>query len=395
MNILLILILNCFLANGINEGSKKTKSYKQETSSRIVNARATSVYVSNNNVYIVGYQHSEDKKTVAKLWKNGTEYDLTDGTNDAFALSVFVSGNDVYVVGYENSDSHFFRPTAGLIVKSFVAKLWKNGIAQNLSNKDVKYSMARSVFVSGDDVYVAGMEVEPNEKDSLFTVARLWKNGVVQNLSDNCMGIARSVFVSGNDVYVAGSGKYECSPNAKSYVARLWKNGIAQNLSDGAKMTWAHSVYVFNDDTYVAGIEYPESDLNKETPVLWKNGIVQYMNIANITSNTGCDNVTGSANSICVSESGDVYVVGFINCGNIYSVLWKNGIAQLINQDGTFQMIEELARNNSVFVSGEDVYITGSEHGVKIAAIWKNNILQELTEYHPDEIMIIRQQLSE
>lgn len=378
-----------FMVGGgeIIEISKKTESQEQVPSSRMANARTTSVYVSGNDVYVVGYQHSEESKTVAKLWKNGIEQDISDGSSHAFALSVFVSGNDVYVAGYEHSGSTF-EIAPNKVLPSCVAVLWKNGVAQKLSNKKTKYAIASSVFVSGNDVYVASTESYPNKQDTFFSVAKLWKNGVVQNLSGGCSSGARSVFVSGNDVYVAGT----TSPsNSNSSIAVLWKNGVAQNLGNETKMSFAYSGYISGDDIYVAGVEYQPHG-NKRTPVLWKNGNAQYMELGGIISNIGCNDVTGSANSICVSDSGDVYATGFVECNRgIFSVLWKNGIAQKLNQDGTFQMVEELIRYNSVFVSGEDVYVTGSVDGVRNAAIWKNGILQELTDNPPidyDKIII-------
>ncbi|HJS56147.1 MAG TPA: hypothetical protein VJ765_16460, partial [Chitinophagaceae bacterium] len=60
-----------------------------------------------------------------------------------------------------------------------VAKLWKNGVSQNLSNGQYD-AVARSVFVFGTDVYVAGWEINTSGN----SVAKLWKNGVAQNLSD-------------------------------------------------------------------------------------------------------------------------------------------------------------------------------------------------------------------
>jgi hypothetical protein len=62
------------------------------------------------------------------LWKNGVAQELTEGNGYATnsnAYSVFVSGNDVYVAGFDNS-----------------ARLWKNGVAQELNGYQ-----ALSVFV--------------------------------------------------------------------------------------------------------------------------------------------------------------------------------------------------------------------------------------------------------
>lgn len=50
------------------------------------------------SVYIAGYV-SNGMNEIAALWKDGVVTRLTDGSQDASASSVFVSGNDVYVAG--------------------------------------------------------------------------------------------------------------------------------------------------------------------------------------------------------------------------------------------------------------------------------------------------------
>ena len=67
------------------------------------------------DVYAAGYQKIGVKK-VATLWKNGQATLLSTGQINEYANSVFVSGNDVYVAGYE--DNGIVKP---------IAKYWKNG----------------------------------------------------------------------------------------------------------------------------------------------------------------------------------------------------------------------------------------------------------------------------
>ena len=128
------------------------------------------MYVSGNDVYVVGYQHFENSKTVAKLWKNGVAQNLSYGCRGS-ASSVFVSGNDVYVVGFVECSKGIF------------SVLWKNGIAQKL-NQDGTIQMVgeliryNSVFVSGEDVYVAGSENNVRN-------AAIWENNILQVLIEN------------------------------------------------------------------------------------------------------------------------------------------------------------------------------------------------------------------
>jgi hypothetical protein len=81
------------------------------------------------NVYVTGYE-SNGTTFIAKLWKNGAATNLSDGINNTVALSVYVHQNDVYVSGYES----------GALT---IAKLWKNGAATNLLDG----TRATSVYV--------------------------------------------------------------------------------------------------------------------------------------------------------------------------------------------------------------------------------------------------------
>ncbi|MDR1840940.1 MAG: hypothetical protein LBQ86_03345, partial [Holophagales bacterium] len=97
-------------------------------------------------------------------------------------------------------------PTPVVYVAGFTSppptQLWVNGVPQSLSLSDgITDAHANSVFVSGNDMYVAGNEHD----DGLRDYATLWVNGVRQRLSDSYGSFANSVFVSGGNVYVAGN----------------------------------------------------------------------------------------------------------------------------------------------------------------------------------------------
>ena len=319
------------------------------------------------NVYVAG-----DVNGAATLWKNGVAHNLTDGTRMAKAHSVFVSGRDVYVVGYEASGQEYIKEG---VVSTYtsnrnVAKLWKNGVAQNLT--DGTYDAeAYSVFVSGSNVYVAGFEASGQEYQLYgkhnHSVAKLWKNGVAQNFNDGTYSAwAISVFVSGSDVYVAGE-------DDTGGFAVLWKNGVKQNLADVIfPGTWVSPVFVSGKDVYVAGHETDWTGGNNVVAVLWKNGVKQ--NLTEITNT--------SATSVFVLGS-DVYVAGtvgkFINAKHVTNaVLWKNGVMQ--NLTG-ITFLDTWA--HSVFVSGKDVYVLGEEFAPftgTVVILWKNGVRQNLTD---------------
>ena len=185
---------------------------------------ASSVYVSGGDVYVAGFElplepvscgtcvQIRSGMAIAVLWKNGQLQYLTDGIHNAWANSVFVAGNDVYVAGFEGNN----------------ARLWKNGEVQNLESgtSDAPFNTANSVFVSGKDVYAAGNKV--------------WKNGKVL-YEGGSNYYFESIFVSGRDVYVVGR---ETDFGGGTDIAKLWRNGVIQDISYGSTMSYANSVFV-------------------------------------------------------------------------------------------------------------------------------------------------------
>ncbi|MDR0574477.1 MAG: InlB B-repeat-containing protein [Tannerella sp.] len=195
----------------------------------------------NGDIYVTGYEISTNEYNNyyhrSVLWKNAKLQPVLSNSNmsqNAVARSVFVSDNDVYIVG-----------NYGYYVDDGI---WKNGLFELLERPqgDIARLKASSVFVSGDDVYVAGAAYYYGKYYSV-PKAVLWKNNVPAVLGTGEAGSELySVFVSGNDVYVAGHGG-------------LWKNNdlmFDERVND---------VCVYNEDVYASGDED-----------LWINGVKQY-----------------------------------------------------------------------------------------------------------------------
>lgn len=253
---------------------------------------ANSVFVTDTDVFVAGRAGSG---IGAAVWKNGIVQDLAPGAVwFTEAISVFVYNDDVYVVGDVWSFSK----------QNWIAKLWINGRGQYLSC-GARSTFASSVFVSEGNVYVAGFEIpDPN---SGIAISKLWINGQAQRLTDGRVNSwASSVFVSDQDVYVVGF---------EGFSARLWKNGRVQYLENGSD---AVSVFIYNGDVYVAGYDWCSQRMK-----VWKNGNVLY-------SHSGRFYVT----SIFVSDN-NVYVAAnattFQNTGISTAKLWRNGVLQDIS----------------------------------------------------------------
>jgi len=299
----------------------------------------------------------------AVLWKNGVAHYLTDGKRNAEALSVFVYRNNVYAVGYENSGQIGGQIGGDQTVYYTVAKLWKNGVAQNLTD-GTRYAEAYSVFVAGGDVYVAGFEnsgqmAKLPSWDVYYypSVAKLWKNGKSLELTDGTFNAkALSVYVDGKDVYAVGFEERDGS-GLNRFVAKLWKNGNVINLSSSQGLgSHASSVFVSDGDVYVAGSEGRDA-------IIWVNESAQ-----KLTENTYYYSHS-NVNSFYLSGK-DIYAVGNHHGRQSSSAqFWKNGVEQPLDANYLFY---------SVYVSiGGDIYIAGKL--VLNAVLWINGEIQYLT----------------
>jgi hypothetical protein len=253
-------------------------------------ANASSVYVSNNDVFISGYQGGTNGG--GSVWKNGISTNFPAYTT--YANSIFVSGNDVYVAGAEGGIGSLVKP-----------KVWKNNVGTTLSNIGQQDSYANSVFVVGNDVYVAGWI----DKTAVF-----WKNGLMTVLSNgtSIASYANSIYVAGTNVYVAGE---ERNVSANT-IAKVWKNGVGISLTNAATSASAKAIFVIDTDVYVAGIE--KNAAGFYVAKVWKNGIA--------TSLT--NGLTDAYTTGIFVKGADVYVSGkeINSSGAPVAKFWKNGL---------------------------------------------------------------------
>lgn len=208
---------------------------------------ANAVYVYNGNIFIAGVEivSTDTWQYQPVLWRNGVRIVLDGHDIDTFqADDIIVNDDDVYVVGTAsvNDVPH--------------AVLWKNGVKTALTNQ-VNYSRAYSVAISGNDIYVAGIQ---------NGTATLWKNGVASPLS---VGTSSSIslYVSGNDIYTTGNS----SGLIGSYGQYSKNSAPPVTLSPKSNFSLATSIFVSATDVYVGGYIKDETS-QKIAAVYWKNG---------------------------------------------------------------------------------------------------------------------------
>lgn len=298
-----------------------------------INGSNFSPVPSENIVTIGGEQAKVESSTsttitvlVPKLKEGNLPVVVTSNYGKAGGFS-FTYTYNVYVAGYEIQKGTFLQ----------IAKYWVNGKETLLSNVpgNLNNSKAYSIFVSGNDVYVAGTNFN----------AVYWKNDTLVTL-DNAYSSAYSIYVQGKDVYAAGEELI-----STGFIAKYWKNGVATNLTGKYENAIAKSIYVTdNGDVYIAGQEV----YGNPAAVYWKNGV-----IANLTDGS----IPATANAIYVNGNG-AYVVGNISTQAVY---WKNNVPVYVT-DGTWS-----ATINALCIVGNKLYLAGyqrSNSGYDVARYW-------------------------
>lgn len=171
----------------------------------------------------------------------------------------------------------------------------------------------------------------------------------------------------GNDVeFTTASPKlYVCGTEWNSAEAmqraKLWVNGTGTFLGDNIE-SFAQSMTVTDaGDVYVAG----SVKSSNWRAVYWKNGTVNYITITN-------GSTYAVANAISVVGS-DVYTAGYETnaSGKLVAKYWKNGTAFSLS-DGT-----QNADARAIYINGSDVHVAGYEYdamGIMYPVYWKNGI---------------------
>ena len=300
-------------------------------------------------VYIAG-GYATSGVEIPFYYENGIRTDLG---NNGRARSIFVSGTDVYVAGNNNGYPCY----------------WKNGVKIDLptigSGGD-----ANSILVYGTDVYVAGNVYVAgiNHDDPYYPC--YWKNGarIDLNLTDLYYGgIANSIFVSGTDIYVGGEAYFSRGSDDYSWGC-YWKNGVMTDLWE-FQLGGIKSFFVSGADLYIlystgfSGVIDLLTGVNNFYQIYsiycFKNGVINNLPIVN--------SIRGNASSIFVSGT-DVYLSGNYAGGPCY---WKNGARTDLSTVGSG------GSTSSIFVYGTDVYVAGRNNGYP--CYWKNGVRRDFS----------------
>lgn len=225
------------------------------------NSSAVDVVYSNGEVYACGFD-SPGFDRRALWWKGEEKVELTDGSTDALAYCIAADGDDVYVGGYIQSAENS---------KAGSAVIWKNGVAQNLTEGDILAKVNRIVIANGH-VYAAGAYRGP--EDASWRGA-MWTDGEL-NLFTEAVGVE----VYGLHVNEDGSWIVHgnMTTEDRQIVACNWhSDGTVDVLSPEIYTCQGAGLLVLDKDVYSLGNSTGyDDDFNLiGQGYLWKNGELQ------------------------------------------------------------------------------------------------------------------------
>jgi hypothetical protein len=266
-------------------------------------AACTSAYAmagSGTDTYVAG----PTSANVPTYWKNGVAVQLS--SQQGYTFSIAVSGADVYCLGLNTFNNVYY--------------VWKNGTSTPLKTTSlnsvggagISYYLNNDLAVSNNgDTYVAGAQYLGN---STILKATYWKNGTPVDLTDGIhsgSAVALAIYVSGTDVYVAGIEEIRDNNNGiVNRAPRLWKNGVSVSLNTPANSIFnsVSSILVTGTDIYIGG-QYNGAG------AVWKNGTM-----ISTAAYARAENVS----SIFLYNNTDLYITGASSSsGN--NCYWKNG----------------------------------------------------------------------
>lgn len=305
--------------------------------------KAPDVIKTEVDVYTAGYTTLPNStRTVATIWKNGVAQTLSNASSEA--ISIAVQGNDVYAVGRSRA-----------INGKYVATYWKNGVEKKLTDS-VDESYASGIAITSNDVYIIG---NTNNYYAVPTQPLFWKNGINQTFNyTGTNATLNAITTYGNDVHIVGT-----STNQSGIKATYWKNGTQTVLAGPGRV--AHDITVQNNDVHIAGGR-PWPAMNMYLPIYWKNGI---------PSQPGDTTKMPVLYTLSV-ENGNLYLGGVTEelapQSKAIATYWKNGNMVKVSDGSVDSDVYSMAVNN------DDVYI-GGESPIDRAVYWKNKELIPLS----------------
>jgi hypothetical protein len=293
---------------------------------------ANSVCFYQNNFYVTGYFYDfSAKKGIPCCWISKTQpntagiqwsrIDLDGGVNYGKATSIYISNNTIYIAGYHDGSPDTGTPCYWTIPSLGTGNPTRTDLPTITLNSKPAAGKATSIYVSGGTVYTVGYYYSGMGPALYFPC--YWV-GTNRNDLDLAEGRANSIYVSGNSIYIAGYCLAACS-NGYTKGACYWTIAGDGSSKPSRTIVWdedcseiaeALSIYVSSGAVYTAGY-YTNGPIS--LPCYWTN-----------TNKTLLSSINGVATGIYVNGN-TVYTAGYINVTPCY---WKDITENDLNLPG-------------------------------------------------------------
>lgn len=223
------------------------------TLSAMGNATASEMLIKGNDIYICGYE-TVAGKTVAVYWKNGTKYQLTDGSSSVKAVTLAMNIDGVLFFG---GHEYIGNDAAG--------KIWSDTYGTTTHNDGEGNCFVNSLSIPNHSIYASGSYQNPN-----YIVAYWEDDAPAVSLTDGTINASayRIQVVTNedntNDIYLVGFQLID-----GIYNVTLWKNGTPTKINDGiaSGIAVGYDLFVDEEDVYIG---FNENNIPKYS----KNNII-------------------------------------------------------------------------------------------------------------------------
>ncbi len=211
-------------------------------------AKATSIFIEKNDIYISGYEFDSLGNSKAVYWKNGVRTALGNAESNSKANVIFVKDNELYVAG--SQDSH--------------AAYWKENVLYTLDYGRYASEVFDLKIINDTSVVTVGSKDTVNR--SVYPVC--WKNFSRTDLANHIReGEAHSILIKNDDILFFG---FQSHPSTQLTKACYWKQGTVTFLDDKPLRSYCYDAYLDGDDWYACGSEGKNNEYS--TAVYWQNG---------------------------------------------------------------------------------------------------------------------------
>ncbi|WP_312555144.1 hypothetical protein [Empedobacter brevis] len=158
---------------------------------------AKTVYVTEKDIYIAGYQHNGTENTRVAYWKNGDISYLSTAALKNTATAILEDNGNLYVAGTVYEDNRPYQ------------RLWING-EQKVNSGALAFSGIQAITVNDGDFLLAGQFAQ---------AATIWDKEYMRTIA-NAPSEATFVKADHNDIWAIGYGNVDNTTDA----AKVWKN---------------------------------------------------------------------------------------------------------------------------------------------------------------------------